>query len=90
MRYIIDTIMIEDYLWRGVVEVLDDVQGYDDECVVITGETTIACESSTEAQEYMERVFLPDLRANFPRIIGNLVFDWEVLPDDDPTETGLD
>ena len=85
MRYVIDTIMIEDYLWRGIVEVLDDIDN-----IVLTGETTIACESSTEANEYMEKVFLPDLRANFPRLIGDLAFDWEVLPDEfDPTEEGL-
>ena len=84
MRYVIDTIMIEDYLWRGIVEVMQD------DNVILTGETTIACESSLEAQEYMERVFLPDLRNNFPRLIGDLVFDWEVFPDEfDPTEEGL-
>jgi len=85
MRYVIDTIMQEDYLWKGIVEVLDDTDN-----IVLTGETLIACESSTEAKEYMEKVFLPDLRANFPRLIGDLVFDWEVLPDEfDPTEEGL-
>lgn len=85
MRYVIDTIMIEDYLWRGIVEVLDDADN-----IVLTGETLIACESSLEAQEYMERVFLPDLRNNFPRLIGDLVFDWEVADDEfDPTEKGL-
>ena len=85
MRYVIDTIMQEDYLWKGIVEVLDDTDN-----IVLTGETLIACESSTEAKEYMEKVFLPDLRANFPRLIGDLVFDWEVVDDEfDPTEEGL-
>ena len=84
MRYNITVIQKEDYLWQGIAEVLAG------DASIITGETTICCETEAEAQDYMEKVFLPDLRANFPRLIGELVFDWEVLPDEfDPTEEGL-
>ncbi len=84
MRYNITVMQQGDYLWKGNAEVLvDDV-------VILTGETIICCETEAEAQDYMEKVFLPDLRTNFPRLIGELVFDWEVADDEfDPTEEGL-
>lgn len=83
MRYDITVTRKGDYLWKGTVAVLNDAEE-----VILTGETTIGCETEIEAQEYMEKVFLPDLRANFPRLIGNLVFEWEVVEDEfeDPTE----
>ena len=85
MRYNITVMQQGDYLWKGNAEVLAD------DVVILTGETTICCETEAEAHDYMEKVFLPDLRANFPRLIGELVFDWEVLPDEfDPTEEGTD
>lgn len=84
MRYNITVMQQGDYLWKGSAEVLVD------NVVILTGETTICCETEAEAQDYMEKVFLPDLRANFPRLIGELVFDWEVADDEfDPTEEGL-
>ena len=82
MIYNITVTQKEDYLWKGNAEVLED------DVVILTGETTIGCETEAEAEEYMEKVFLPDLRANFPRLIGDLVFEWEVVEDEfiDPTE----
>lgn len=72
MTYEITVTPMGDWLWRVNVRVLDG------ESEVLAGETTVSCETEDEAREYAERVFLPDLRVNFPRQIGTLVLKWEV------------
>jgi len=69
-----------DWLWDVKVFVSDDAGN-----VVLTGETTVACEDEQTAHDYGEHVFLPDLRRNYPREIGDLVFPWEVTEDDQPS-----
>ena len=73
MMYTVNVTQAGDWLWNVSVSVLDD-QGNN----VLNGETTVGCETQVEAHTYGEQVFLPDLRRNFPREIGELVFPWEL------------
>lgn len=72
MTYTVSVTQVGDWLWGVAVSVLDD-QGH----TVLVGETTVGCETQEEAHAYGEQVFLPDLRRNFWREIGDLVFPWE-------------
>ena len=49
--------------------------------VILEGETHVAVATEAEAAAYAEQVFLPDLRRNFAKRIGELV-----LPCDMPDE----
>jgi len=81
MTYEIMITNVGDWLWKAEIAVKDDIGN-----IVLKGETTVSCEIEQEAYDYVEKVFLPDLRANFPRQIGGLVFSWEVQsePEGDP------
>ncbi|MBP1990200.1 hypothetical protein [Paenibacillus eucommiae] len=79
MTYTIIVTQVDEYLFDAVVKVMEG------ETLLLEGETSVGCETETEAYEYAEKVFLPDLRRNYPRLIGDLVFPWEVA-DDDPIE----
>lgn len=74
MTYEVVITSIGDWLWQADVVVKDDVGDS-----VLTGQTTVSCETEQEAYDYAEKVFLLDLRRNFTRQIGELVFPWEVL-----------
>nr|PZM87705.1 MAG: hypothetical protein DIU81_08865 [[Clostridium] cellulosi] len=82
MTYTVTATQIGDWLWQVDVSVCDD-HGAE----VLTGSTTVACETEEQAREYGEKVFLPDLRRNYPREIGALVFPWEEAPEQ-PEEAG--
>lgn len=73
MTYEINAVNIGDLLWQVDVAVKDESGG-----VVLEGQTTVFCETEQEAYNYAEKVFLPDLRMNFLRQIGTLVFPWEI------------
>lgn len=73
MMYNITATQISEYEWQVRVAVFDDV-----EVEILSGETFVCVETEAEALEYGERVFLPDLRVNFPRVIGGLVLNYEV------------
>lgn len=77
MTYSVSVTQIGDWLWQVDVSVRDE-QGAE----VLTGSTTVACETEEQAREYGEKVFLPDLRRNYPREIGALVFPWEQQPEE--------
>lgn len=80
MTYEIIVTQLGSWLWQAVIAVKDDAGS-----VVLTGQTTVSCETEQEAYDYTEKVFLPDLRANFPRQIGGLVSPWEIQePEGDP------
>lgn len=80
MTYEITVTQLGSWLWQAVIAVKDDAGS-----VVLTGQTTVSCETEQEAYDYTEKVFLPDLRVNFPRQIGGLVFPWEIQePEGDP------
>lgn len=72
MMYEIVVTNAGDWLWEAEVTVKNG------DSIVLTGKTTVSCETEQEAYDYTEKVFLPDLRANFQRQIGALVFPWEV------------
>lgn len=79
MMYEIVVTNAGDWLWEAEVTVKDG------DSIVLTGKTTVSCETEQEAYDYTEKVFLPDLRTNFPRQIGGLVFPWEIQePEGDP------
>lgn len=73
MTYEIVITNVGDWAWKAEVAVKDNAGN-----VVLSGETNVSCETEQEAYDYTEKVFLPDLRANFQRQIGALVFPWEV------------
>ncbi|MBC7340881.1 MAG: hypothetical protein H5U02_00245 [Clostridia bacterium] len=73
MTYEIVISNIGDWLWQADITVKDEASN-----VVLEGRTTVSCETEQEVYEYAEKVFLPDLRMNFPKQIGGVVFPWEV------------
>jgi hypothetical protein len=79
MTYEIIITNADDWLWKAEAVVKDDTNN-----IVLKGETTVSCETEQEAYDYTEKVFLSDLRANFSRQIGALVFPWEVQPEGEP------
>ena len=80
MTYEIVVTNIGEWLWQANVVVKDDMDK-----VALEAQTTISCETEREAYNYAEKVFLPDLRTNFPRQIGGLVFPWEIQePEGEP------
>ena len=79
MTYTLVATQTGDFEWRIQVSVFN---GEDE---ILSGETSVCVETEEEALEYGERVFLPDLRTNFPRKIGELVFARETKEEpDDP------
>ena len=58
-----------DLMWRGAATINGTP----------VGPVRIACETQEEAEQYIEKTFLPDLRRNYPRQFGTLVFPWEVV-----------
>ena len=80
MTYEITVTQLENWLWQADVAVRDDAGS-----ILLAGQITVSCETEQEAYDHTEKVFLPDLRANFPRQIGGLVFPWEIQePEGDP------
>jgi len=72
MTYEINVTRAGEYLY-GVVVIVKDDTGVER----LRGETSVCGEHEQEAFDYAEQIFLPDLRRNFPREIGGLVFPWE-------------
>lgn len=62
---------LDDYLWKVNVAVSG----------IISGETTVCCDTQEEAENYGQ-VFLADIRRNNPRTLKNVMFEWEVAEDD--------
>jgi hypothetical protein len=71
MTSTINVTQLGDYLWKVNVAIDD----------IISGETTVCCDTQEEAENYGQ-VFLADIRRNNPRTLGDVVFDWEVVEDD--------
>lgn len=80
MTYSIEIKKQGDYLYKAVVKVLEG------EDVLLEGETLVGCETEQQAYDYAEKVFLPDLRRNYPREIGNLELPIDSIPDPEPQE----
>lgn len=76
MNYNIDIAQVESELFEITITVYDD-SGAE----VLTGKTSVNCETLETAQEYAKSVFLPDLKFNFEQL-ENLVITAEVLPSD--------
>lgn len=77
--YTVDIQLIDgDRLYEVHVEVLDEEQ------VVLSGRTHVSADSQEEAEHYVEHVFLPDLRVNYHRLIGDLRLSWEREPVEPP------
>lgn len=74
MTYDVAVISIGEWMWRGTA-IIDGAE---------VGFVRIACETQEEAEAYMEQTFLPDLRKNYPRQFGDLVFPWEIVPEAEP------
>ena len=69
MTYEINIENIGFWMWKGSA-IIDGTLN--------VGPVRISCETQKEAYDYIEKTFLPDLRKNFPRLLGELVFPWEV------------
>lgn len=76
MTYEITITNAGDLMWRGTATISGTP----------VGPVRIACETEQEAYAYMEQTFLPDLRKNYPRQFGELVFPWEVMPEPEAGE----
>ena len=74
MMYEITVTSIGDWMWEGKTTI-DGIE---------VGLIRIACETQEEAEAYMEQTFLPDLRKNYSRQFGDLVFPWEIVPEAEP------
>lgn len=80
MIYDITTTQLEPYLFGVAVTVSEDSE------TILTGETSVACDTQEEAEAYAEDIFLPDLRRNYPRLIGDLMLPGDVQPEPDEPE----
>ena len=76
MNYHIQAIQVENYLFKVCTNITEDSEA------ILTGQTFVVCETEQEAQNYAEMVFLPDLRRNFPREIGELVLPGDISPEE--------
>lgn len=78
--YTVDIQLIDgDRLYEVHVEVLDEEQR-----VILTGHTHVSADSQEEVEHYVEYVYMPDLRVNYHRLIGDLRLSWEPEPVEPP------